>query len=219
MMELLVQGGWVMIPILICSVLAITIFIERLLRFYLINRTDPYATFEKVWQLVKKDDVAGALSICEEKKNPIVKVVAACLSHYEEDIVDIEEAVNHEGSKSIQSLEKNVRGLAIIAHTSPLLGLLGTIIGIIKAFIRVEAVGGKVDVSVLAGGIWEALLTTAFGLAVAIPSFLMYHYLDSQVDNYTLLMKDISRELLKLIKSKKNHHGHGQRTRRTAEDD
>lgn len=202
MIELLAKGGWVMIPILICSVLAVTIFLERLIRFYLVNRANPYATFEKVWQLVKKDDVAGALALCEEKENLIVKVVAAGLNHYEEDVVDIEEAVSHEGSKSIQSLEKNVRGLAIIAHISPLLGLLGTIIGIIKAFMRVEAVGGRMDVSVLAGGIWEALLTTAFGLAVAIPSFLMYHYLDGRVDKYALLMKDLSRDLLKLIKSK-----------------
>ncbi|MBU1488057.1 hypothetical protein KKH56_08450 [bacterium] len=94
MIELLAKGGWVMIPILICSVLAVTIFLERLIRFWLVNRDDPYATFEKVWQLVKKDDVAGALSLCKEKGNPIVKVVSACLNHYEEDVVDIEEAVN-----------------------------------------------------------------------------------------------------------------------------
>lgn len=204
MIGLLAKGGWVMIPILICSVLAVTIFLERLIRFWLVNRTDSYATFEKVWQLVKKDDVAGALALCKEKENPIVKVVAAGLNHYGEDVVDIEEAVSHEGTKSIQSLEENVRALAIIAHISPLLGLLGTIVGIIKAFMRLEAVGGRVDVSVLAGGIWEALLTTAFGLGVAIPAFLMYHYLDSRVEKYILLMKDISRDMLKLIKKKRD---------------
>lgn len=203
MIELLAKGGWVMIPILLCSVAAVTIFIERLIRFWLISRANPYGMFEKVWQLVKRDDVNGALSLCKTEKNPVLEVVTACLNHYGEDVVDIEEAISHEGAKSIQTIEKNVRGLAIIAHITPLLGLLGTIIGIIKAFMQVEEVGGRVDVAVLAGGIWEALLTTAFGLIVAIPSLLMYHYLDSRVDKYALLMKDLSRELLKLIKSKK----------------
>lgn len=203
MIELFAKGGWVMIPILLCSIAAVTIFIERLIRFWLISRANPYGMFEEVWQLVKRDDVNGALSLCKTEKNPVLEVVTACLNHYGEDIVDIEETISHEGAKSIQTIEKNVRGLAIIAHITPLLGLLGTIIGIIKAFMQVEEVGGRVDVAVLAGGIWEALLTTAFGLIVAIPSLLMYHYLDSRVAKYALLMKDLSRELLKLIKSKK----------------
>ena len=90
---------------------------------------------------------------------------------------------------TIQDLEKNIDVLGIIAHVAPLLGLLGTVTGMIRAFMRIEELTGRVNASVLAGGIWEALLTTAFGLMVAIPSFVMYHYFNRRIDDYALILE------------------------------
>lgn len=138
MLNLMVKGGWIMGLILACSVVSLTVIIERLNKF---------------WEVGKR------------VKNSAV------------------------GPLMIQDLEKNIDILGIIAHVAPLLGLLGTVVGMIRAFMRIEELAGRVNASVLAGGIWEALLTTAFGLAVAIPSFVMYHYFNRKVDNYTLTLE------------------------------
>jgi len=135
MLSLLVKGGWIMGLILACSVVSLTVIIERLFKFWKIGR-----------------------SMRKRAIDP----------------------------STVQELEKNIDILGIIAHVAPLLGLLGTVVGMIRAFMRIEELAGRVNASVLAGGIWEALLTTAFGLAVAIPSFVMYHYFNRRIDGYAL---------------------------------
>jgi len=94
----------------------------------------------------------------------------------------IERLIRFSQKKPIAELEKNVYLLGIIAHVTPLLGLLGTVTGMIRAFRQIEGLSGRVNASLLAGGIWEALLTTAFGLVVAIPTFVMYHYFNQKLD-------------------------------------
>ena len=138
MLSLFIKGGWIMGLILMCSIVSLTIIIERLYQFRKVRRLFNNTAF-----------------------NPLI----------------------------IQDLEKNVDILGIISHTAPLLGLLGTVMGMIRAFMRIEELAGRVNASVLAGGIWEALLTTAFGLMVAIPSFIMYHYFNRRADDYMLLLE------------------------------
>ena len=103
---------------------------------------------------------------------------------------DTEADINRIGSARIRDMESWLRGLSAIAHLSPLLGLLGTVMGMIEAFMQIERVGSQVDPAVLSGGIWEALLTTAFGLAVAIPAMAAYFYLEGEVDRTRAGMKD-----------------------------
>ncbi|MEA3493132.1 MAG: MotA/TolQ/ExbB proton channel family protein [Candidatus Margulisiibacteriota bacterium] len=134
----MVKGGWIMGLILACSVVSLTVIIERFFKFW------------KVGKLMKNSAIG-----------PLV----------------------------VQDLEKNIDILGIVAHVAPLLGLLGTVTGMIRAFMRIEELAGRVNASVLAGGIWEALLTTAFGLVVAIPSFVMYHYFNRRVDDYALILE------------------------------
>jgi biopolymer transport protein ExbB len=109
---------------------------------------------------------------------------------------DIEAEVSRVGSAEIRNLESWLRGLSGIAHLSPLLGLLGTVMGMITAFIRLEEAGSKVNPSILAGGIWEALLTTAFGLIIAIPAMAAFYYLEGEVDRVRAAMKDVSVRVL-----------------------
>ena len=107
-----------------------------------------------------------------------------------------EAEVSRVGSAQIRNLESWLRGLSTVAHLSPLLGLLGTVIGIINAFAGLEASGSRVDPALLSGGIWEALLTTAFGLSVAIPAMAAFYYLEGEVDRTRGLMKDASVKVL-----------------------
>lgn len=102
-----------------------------------------------------------------------------------------EKMITKVGSLELQRLEKNLGSLAVIAHISPLLGLLGTVTGMIKAFMKIQALGGRVDASVLAGGIWEALITTAAGLSVAIPTLVAYYYFEGKVDGFEKEMRRI----------------------------
>jgi biopolymer transport protein ExbB len=108
----------------------------------------------------------------------------------------VEAEVGRVGSAEIRKLESYLRGLSAIAHLSPLLGLFGTVTGMIRAFMKVQEAGARVDASLLAGGIWEALLTTAFGLAVALPAMAAYYYLEGEVDQARGTMKDVSVRIL-----------------------
>ncbi|MCK4304472.1 MAG: MotA/TolQ/ExbB proton channel family protein, partial [Candidatus Eisenbacteria sp.] len=110
-----------------------------------------------------------------------------------------QEAITEAGERQAELLERNVGGLATIAGGAPLLGFLGTVLGMIQAFQRIESLGGNVDASVLAGGIWAALLTTAAGLTVAVPAFFFHNYIVSRIHSEILTMEDRSRDLMILL--------------------
>ena len=157
-------------PIFACSILSLTIILERVYYFFKAG-TGLSADFsERVKRVLQEDSRKGY----PEKEKIISRI----------------------GSQEAKKLEKNLRSLAIIGNITPLMGLLGTVTGMIKCFIKIEQIGGGVDVSALAGGIWEALLTTAAGLSVAIPTILFYHYFEARVDSYVSQMKDTAEELL-----------------------
>ncbi len=200
MLEVFVKGGWVMYGILATSVVAVAIIVERLLYFARI-RNDDAGLVRAVEQGLKRTDLDKALSICRRHRGPVRKVVESCLNEWEAGCERMEDAVSYEGNRALDDMEKHLRGLSIIAQGAPLLGLLGTVMGMIRAFMRIETLGGQVNVSALAGGIWEALLTTAFGLSVAIPALFAYHYFDSKVGRYESLMRDIGERLVALRRS------------------
>lgn len=192
MFEFILKGGVVMYPILFCSVIALAIILERsycLLKAWVGTK----GLLRRVRELVAQKRLEEALSLCQAGKNPTAKVISCILRGHSE------KAAIRIGSHQMRKLEKNLRGLAIIGNITPLLGLFGTVTGMIKAFMKIEELGSSVDASLLAGGIWEALMTTAAGLAVAIPALVAYHYLEGKIDDYGTMMKEISEELLERI--------------------
>jgi len=197
MLELFVKGGWVMYAILATSVLALAIILERLIFFARI-RNDDVSLIKKVESMLTEGDQNSALRTCEKDRGLIRDVVVACLKEWSRGCERMEDVINFEGNRAVESLGKHLRGLSVIAQGAPLLGLLGTVTGMIQAFMRIEEVGGEVNVSSLAGGIWEALLTTAFGLIVAIPSLFAYHFFETKVDRYAGLIRDIGERLIAL---------------------
>jgi len=197
MFEFFLKGGPLMWPILLCSVISITIILERFYHLYQARTRIPNI-FSRVKSLLKENNAEEALKLCENTSGPIAHILAIGIHIRHRSLEEKEKLISRAGSKIIRQLDKNLRALAIIGNTAPLLGLLGTVTGMIRAFMKIQELGGRVDASVLASGIWEALITTAAGLSVAIPTIVFYHYFEGRLDNIASQMKDVAGELLDL---------------------
>ncbi len=192
------QGGPVMMVLLAMSVLALTIILLKLFQFFRSGlRRSGFV--DPVMAALHNGQAADALAQLQRQRNPVARVMEcalACAADTKMAAKDIEAEVSRVGSAQIRNLESWLRGLSAIAHLSPLLGLLGTVTGMIAAFMRLEEAGSRVDPSILSGGIWEALLTTAFGLTVAIPAMAAFYYLEGEVDQVRASMKDATVRVL-----------------------
>lgn len=189
---LLEQGGPIMLILLGMSVLALAILLFKLLQF---SRLGVWGK-DVVGPVLKKleaHDNEGALAALHAEHGPVARVMEVALQSGLDtrmDRANTDAEVGRVGSREVRDMESWLRGLSSIAHLSPLLGLLGTVLGMITAFMRMQEAGSRVDPAVLSGGIWEALLTTAFGMAVAIPTMGATFFLEGQVDRTKAIMKD-----------------------------
>ncbi|MDP8262007.1 MAG: MotA/TolQ/ExbB proton channel family protein [Candidatus Ancaeobacter aquaticus] len=195
--DFLLKGGIIMWPILLCSIFSVAIIFERLYFFYKAARQIEVPDFIcKVKESVKKKKYKGALNLCQHMAGPLAAIISVGIGGGYQNFDERQRAVSRVGSAEVRKLEKNLSGLALIADITPLMGLLGTIMGLIKAFMKIQAMQGHVDAGQLAGGIWEALITTAAGLIVAIPTLAAYHYFEKRVSYYASFMKETASELL-----------------------
>jgi len=199
MFSLLQQGGGVMYVLLLMSILATAIIMLKLYQFY---RSDlrQNAFVENTLVSLSRREYKQALNDLHQQTSPVARVLESAINFAANPAMsskDVEAEVSRVGSAQIRNLESWLRGLSSIAHLSPLLGLLGTVTGMIVAFMNLQAAGSQVDPSILSGGIWEALLTTAFGLTVAIPAMAAFYYLEGEVDHLRAAMKDASIQVLR----------------------
>jgi biopolymer transport protein ExbB len=188
-----------MFVLLALSVLAMAIILVKLFQFYR-SGLRRVKFVEPALSALQQGEYARALEDLQQQSSPVARVLESavrCGSDASMSVNDIEAEVSRVGSAQIRDLESWLRGLSSIAHLSPLLGLLGTVTGMISAFMRLEEAGSRVDPSILSGGIWEALLTTAFGLTVAIPAMAAFYYLEGEVDHVRATMKDASIQILR----------------------
>jgi biopolymer transport protein ExbB len=190
MWELVQAGGYFMWPIILCSVAAVGILLERLWTLQR-KRVLPEELIKKVSQLAEAGQVNAKVIEALEKNSPLGRVMAAALANRDRGRDIMMERVQDTGRHVVHELERFLNSLGTIASISPLLGLLGTVTGIIRAFNAVM-LGGMGDPRLLAGGISEALITTAGGLAVAIPSFIAYRYLRGKVERIVIDMEKIA---------------------------
>ncbi len=183
MLEFLSKGGILVIPILLCSVLALAIFCERIIRFTRMRSRGRYLD-QKVALLLmeKKDD--DAKRTAQNSDSPMGRVLTQAIEVKDRERQTLEIVIINAIEREVQNLSSYIQTLATIGNIAPLLGLLGTVVGMIKAFMVIQQMGGKVNAAVLAGGIWEAMLTTAIGLAVALPTMVAHSYLIARVDAY-----------------------------------
>ncbi|MFZ0389584.1 MAG: MotA/TolQ/ExbB proton channel family protein [Calditrichia bacterium] len=196
--SVLAKGGWLMIVIGIFSLVALGIFIERLvvLRKAKINLN---AFLMKIKQHISKRDYESALLLCSRTPGPISNVLEKGIRLHSQTREEIKEAIESAGRSEIYQLEKGMPALATIAGVAPLTGFLGTVTGMISAFMRIQELGGNVNATVLAGGIWEALITTAAGLLVGILTLLGYNYLVAKVQRLVFELEVSSTNLLEAM--------------------
>jgi len=183
MFEFLSKGGVLVIPILFCSVLALAIFTERLIRFAQMRRRG-LGLATKVSRHLDAGNEAAAREDTQNSDSPMGRILAQAMEVKDQDRETLETVIVHATEEEIRGLSQYLQALATIANIAPLLGLLGTVLGMIKAFMVIQQMGGKVNAAVLAGGIWEAMMTTALGLAVALPAMVAHSYLVARVDKY-----------------------------------
>ena len=204
MLDVFEKGGFLMYPIFICSLIAITIFFERM--FYLKSiKTKSKRFVLRVKNLVKKGSIELAISACRKSPTPISQIMLAGLMKFGQGRDEMKEAIEDSANQEIPVLERNLSTLSTIGNITPLLGLLGTVFGMVKAF-NVIAVMGVGKPEALAGGISEALLTTAFGLSIAIPTIVVYNYLSHRVDKLIRDMEINCVDLIDLLTYQETNH-------------
>ena len=200
MHNFVIKGGIFIYPIIICSIVSLAIFIERIFSLRR-KKIIPEVFLEKIEQLLKKENVAEALELCKNDSSSISRIFYAGIKNYGKRREAIKERIEEVGRREAVVLGRYVEALATIASVSTLLGLLGTIAGMIKIF-SVISLQSVVNPSVLAGGISEALYTTAAGLTVAIPTLIFYRYLSSKSNALIIEMEECSAQMVELIKEK-----------------
>jgi biopolymer transport protein ExbB len=196
--EIIFAGGILMWPILITSIVALAITIER---FWSLRRAtiDTREFMDTMRTVLRQNRIPEAVQICDETDGPIARITKAGLLKHKRSKEDIREAIEDAGHLEVPRLERNLSALATCANVSPLLGLLGTVAGMIKAFGQIQHKQGQVNPSDLAEGIGNALVTTAAGLTVAIPTLVIYNYFVTRVENMILEMELSSSEMVELL--------------------
>lgn len=195
----LARGGVIMIPLLLFSIIGLAIVVERL---FSLRRTKIMVPeiISVVDSLNNLDDLKLAISICEKNKGAFANIILTGLQNQDLSSADIRELLTDQGRQEVRSLERGLPTLDTIAGTAPLLGLLGTVLGMIKVF-TVISTQGTGQASSLAGGISVALITTASGLVIGILALLMYNYFINRAENYILDIEKYTTKLLKKIRT------------------
>lgn len=188
-------------PIAICSLVGLALVIERAFYFYSVS-TDVFGLKSKVFELLKQNRLKEAIVLCEQNTSVVSKMMKAGISKFGSSRHEIKEALESAGSFEIALLEKNLPALLTITHLVPLLGLLGTVTGLAVSFYSIQARSAAMNPVTpgdIAGGMWQALLTTIFGLLVAIPILLAYNYCVGRVGSFVLEMERTATELNELL--------------------
>jgi len=200
--DLLFQGGFMMIPILLLSLGAVYIFVERLMTINKAAKT-PANFIEDVKQKVMNGDVNGAKVLCSDTDSPIARMIEKGVHRIGSPLKNIEVAIENVGKIEIFKLEKNLSLMATISGAAPMLGFLGTVIGMISAFIAIAQEEGSVSPKLLSEGIYTAMVTTAAGLFVGILAYLAYNYLVTRVAKLIHKMEYNTVEFIDLLQEPK----------------
>ena len=195
--ELTLQGGPIMIPIALLWVIAIYLFVERWLTINKANE-DPDAFMSKVKELVLKGDITGAKMLCAQNSTPVARMIEKGITRIGTPLKTIEASIENVGKIEIFKLEKNLPTLATIAGAAPMIGFLGTVIGMVQAFDDIQK-AGDISPNIVAGGMKVALITTVGGLIVGMILQILYNYCVSKIDSLVNNMEDASISLVDIL--------------------
>ena len=196
--DMTVQGGWIMLILAVFSVIALYIFIERFVTINKAAKKDD-AFMETIRLYMKDGKLADAKVICQKKSTPLSRMIEKGISRVGKPLSDIQTAIENVGNLEVSNLEKGVALLAMISGAGPMLGFLGTVIGMIRAFYDMSMAGNNIDIELLSTGIYQAMVTTVGGLIVGIIAFIFYNILVSQIDKVVNLLESKSIEFMDLL--------------------
>jgi biopolymer transport protein ExbB len=198
LLDIFLKGGFIMWPILLSSIIGLAVSIDRFIMLRKAKINVP-AFMVRIRGFIKKKDISGAISYCMQEKSPVANIVRKGLKKYKYGHDRVKDAIENAGSQEVSKLEKGLSVLASVAGIAPLLGFLGTVTGMIQAFMTIQDLAGAANPSDLAGGIWEALITTAFGLIIGIPAFALYNYFLSSVKKLVGEMETVANDVIDVI--------------------
>lgn len=197
-LELAMKGGPVMIPILLCSIIAVYIMIERYFAIRKATKDEP-GFMNNIRDYISNGNVEAAKALCRNTTTPVARMVEKGIARIGKPLGDIEKAIENVGNIEVVKLEKGLSLLGTCAGAAPMLGFLGTVTGMIRAFYNMSKAGKTVEISVLSGGMYEAMVTTVAGLLVGIVALVGYNLLSAMVQKAVYKMENTSIEFLDLL--------------------
>ena len=203
-LELAMKGGWIMVVLAILSILGVYIFVERFMTLRKSMNRNPYL-LDRIKDNLRDNDVKSAINYCEKQNTPMSRILAKGVKDYRLDAVSVRQVLENNAGLEIANLEKGLPVLSTIAAVAPMLGFLGTVTGMVQAFWQMSNAGNNIDVSLLSGGIYEAMVTTVGGLIVGIIAIFAYNYLVARVDRVQNFMEADMIEFLEILAEDKEN--------------
>ena len=198
MWDLAVKGGWIMIVLAVFSIIAVYIFIDR---FLAINRSakEEKNFMNSIRDFIHEGRIDSAQALCRNNNSPIARMIEKGLSRIGRPLSDINTAIENIGKLEVSRLEKNIAALATIAGAAPMLGFLGTVIGMVQAFYDMSMAGNNIDIQLLSSGIYQAMVTTVGGLIVGIMAYICYNILVERIEKLVFLLEATTTEFMDVL--------------------
>ena len=198
LIDMAVEGGWLMLVLLLLSVMAIYIFGNKWWLIYKAGQIDKNF-MNDIRDFIHDGKIKSAIDLCQKYNSPVARLVEKGIERIGRPLQDIQTAVENMGNVEVARLEKGLPMLATIAGGAPMIGFLGTVSGMIEAFFRMSTAGNNIDITLLSGGIYEAMVTTVGGLFVGIIAYFGYNYLTSQISNLVFKMESTTIEFIDML--------------------
>ena len=186
--DMAVKGGWIMIVLALLSVLCVYIFVERLMAIRKASKVDP-VFMDRIHDYVKTDELKSAINYCRITNTPAANMIEKGLERIDRPAAEVQAALENAGNLEVAKLEKGLSVMATISSGAPMIGFLGTVLGMVKAFWEMANAGNNIDITLLSSGIYEAMVTTVGGLIVGIVAMFAYNYLVSRVNDVTNVLE------------------------------
>jgi biopolymer transport protein ExbB len=196
--DLTLKGGWIMIPIFILSVLAVYVFVER---YFAIRKAsiEDQSFMNRVREFIHDGKIEAAIRLAQSTNTPVSRMIEVGISRIGRPMADVNAAIENVGRLEIYKLERGLASLGAAAGAAPMLGFLGTVLGMIRAFYDMSMAGSTIDIGILSNGIYTAMVTTAAGLLVGIPAFFFYNILVSKIETVVFVLETRSSEFMDLL--------------------
>ncbi len=196
--EMAINGGWIMVPMILLSFVAVYIFFER---YFAINKaaSEDLSFMNKIKEYIHEGKIDSAYALCQQVDNPVGRMIEKGISRIGRPLSDVNTAIENVGNLEISRLEKGLPTLATVSGGAPMIGFLGTVIGMIRAFFDMANAGNNIDVGLLSSGIYTAMVTTVTGLAIGIMAYFAYNFLVARVEKVVFKLEARTMEFMDLL--------------------